>query len=497
MQRRYLRKHERSQHQGVRRRRHACLYCTAEICKTYSNFQDWKNDLHATHGQCLDPLKREEYAAGFKLDRWERFRDIKGDRTDRAYLRIATLRNHYGRYQAQVLGEPPGPPSTIRLPHIKGTTPDQDVTPTESEWDGSEQEGSGQEEGEITQTEGDEPGSFTQMRSKDSDSGSEDTTTGRDSWRSARDRETVVLSTPRPRGRGKRRQDRGGGGLANRPRMESSSSDRRDETEESRSVAPGTDQGGAAGRAAGPSTPPHRPPPPSVSQHRSPRLTKSAVRDLQSLPLTTKSDRRTAHSRSVSGDEHGRGPSRSSRSSSDHGRSSQGRRSRSREPTPPQLMNFNIDDFTVVSYTTDSFTFASTHPFFPGWVRVVSAPPVVMERATPEWRQKASQAMAFLLGGRGGKHYGSWSGALRQRPECRLDPPDTATGGGIWTARMHNSTVRRVLDGLVSARATGHREPEGMNEILRDIPPRRGVLPVPGPARGSPRADVTFPETGD
>ena len=45
--------------------------------------------------------------------------------------------------------------------------------------------------------------------------------------------------------------------------------------------------------------------------------------------------------------------------------------------------------------------------------------------------------------------------------------------------------------------ATGHREPEGMNEILRDIPPRRGVLPVPGPARGSPRADGTFPETGD
>ena len=112
-------------------------------------------------------------------------------------------------------------------------------------------------------------------------------------------------------------------------------------------------------------------------------------------------------------------------------------------------------------------------------------------------RRKASQAMAFLLGGRSGEHYGSWSGALRQRPECGLDAPDTTRGGGIWTARMHNSTVRRVLDGLVSARATGHREPEGMNEILRDIPPRRGVLPVPGPARGSPRADGTFLEKGD
>ena len=146
-----------------------------------------------------DPLDQEEYAAGFKLDQWERFHHIKGDETDRAYLRIATLRKHYGRYRGQVRGEPPGPPSTIRLPHIKCTTPDRDVTLTESEIAGSEQEGSGQEEGEITQTEGDEPGSFTQMRSKDSDLGSDDTTMGRDSWRSARGQETVVLSTPRPR----------------------------------------------------------------------------------------------------------------------------------------------------------------------------------------------------------------------------------------------------------------------------------------------------------
>ena len=124
-------------------------------------------------------------------------------------------------------------------------------------------------------------------------------------------------------------------------------------------------------------------------------------------------------------------------------------------------------------------------------------PPARMERATPKWRQRASQAMAFLLGGRSGEHYGNWRDALRQRPECRLDPPDTMTRRGIWTARMHNSTVRRVLDGLVAARATGHREPEGMNEILRDIPPRRGVLRIPGPARGSPRVDDTFPETGE
>ena len=156
-----------------------------------------------------DPLDQEEYAAGFKLNRWERFHHIKGDETEWAYLRLATLRKHYGRYLGQVRGEPQGPPSTIRLPHVKGTTPDRDVTPTESEFAGSEQEGSGQEEGEITQTEGDEPGSFTQMRFKDSDSGSDDTTAGRDLWRSARGQETVVLSTPRPRGRGKRRPEQG------------------------------------------------------------------------------------------------------------------------------------------------------------------------------------------------------------------------------------------------------------------------------------------------
>ena len=40
---------------------------------------------------------------------------------------------------------------------------------------------------------------------------------------------------------------------------------------------------------------------------------------------------------------------------------------------PPQPMNFSIDDFTVVSHTTDLFTFTSTHLFFPGWVRVVGA----------------------------------------------------------------------------------------------------------------------------
>ena len=179
VQRRNLRKHERSQHDGVRRRRHACPFCLPEVHKTYSTFQDWKNHLHTTHDQCLedaDPLDREEYAAGFKLDRWERFHHIEGDENDRAYQRIATLRKHYGPYQGEVKGEPPGAPSTIRIPHTKGTTPDREVVPAESEFAGSDQEGSDQEEGEITQTEGEGSGTFTQMRPRDSDSGSDETT---------------------------------------------------------------------------------------------------------------------------------------------------------------------------------------------------------------------------------------------------------------------------------------------------------------------------------
>ena len=380
-----MKKHQRSQHDGVRRRRHACPFCLPGVHKTYSTFQDWKNHLHTTHGQCLgddDPLDREEYAAGFKLDRWERFHHIEGDEDDRAYQRIATLRKHYGPYQGGVKGEPPGAPSTIRIPHTKGTTPDREVVPAESEFAGSDQDGSDQEEGEITQTEGEGSGTFTQMRPRDSDSGSDETTPGRESWRSARGQELVVLSTPRPRGRGKRRPERREG-AAKRPRVESSSSDRRDGSEESRSGGGRDRPGRGSQRAARPSTPPRRPIPASVSPRRSPRLTKSAVQDLRSLPLTTKGGRRTAHSRSVSGDERGQGPRRSSLSSSDHGRSSRGRRSQSREPTPPQLRGFDVGDFTVVSHTTDSFTFASQHHFFPGWVRVVSAHSADRVRSVP------------------------------------------------------------------------------------------------------------------
>ena len=124
-------------------------------------------------------------------------------------------------------------------------------------------------------------------------------------------------------------------------------------------------------------------------------------------------------------------------------------------------------------------------------------PPAGMEQATPEWRQPASEAMAFLLGSRNDEKYSDWDSALKQRLECHLDLPKTTTRRGLWTAKMHNSMVCRVLDGLVTARASGSGQPDDMNEILMDIPPRWGVLPIPGPARGSPRVDETFPETGE
>ena len=84
--------------------------------------------------------------------------------------------------------------------------------------------------------------------------------------------------------------------------MKSSSSERRDEWEESRSGSAQDRPGRGGRRAARPMMPPHRPPPPSISPRRSPRLTTSAARDLRNLPLAAKTDRRTAHSRSVSGD---------------------------------------------------------------------------------------------------------------------------------------------------------------------------------------------------
>ena len=71
VQRRYIRKHDLNMHQGARRRRHVCQYCSVEKAKTYSTFLERRNHLSDTHEHCMeddDPLQQEEYAVGFKLD---------------------------------------------------------------------------------------------------------------------------------------------------------------------------------------------------------------------------------------------------------------------------------------------------------------------------------------------------------------------------------------------------------------------------------------------
>ena len=97
--------------------------------------------------------------------------------------------------------------------------------------------------------------------------------------------------------------------------------------------------------------------------------------------------------------------------------------------------------------------------------------------------------MAFLLGGRSGEHYGSWSDALRQRPECRLDPTDTATQRGTdrQDAQQH---------GLQGAGWTGLRASRGIpgtggyERDLEGHPPETRSASDPGTRQ-------TFPETGD
>ena len=45
VQRQYMRKHDRNMHQGARRRKHTCLYCSVDKAKTYSTFLDWKKPM--------------------------------------------------------------------------------------------------------------------------------------------------------------------------------------------------------------------------------------------------------------------------------------------------------------------------------------------------------------------------------------------------------------------------------------------------------------------
>ena len=82
-------------------------------------------------------------------------------------------------------------------------------------------------------------------------------------------------------------------------------------------------------------------------------------------------------------------------------------------------------------------------------------PPAGMERATPEWRQKASQAMALLLGGCSGEHYGNWSNATGMPPQpprhhhtkgdmdCQ-DAQQHGLQGAGWTGRSASHGTPRA-----------------------------------------------------
>ena len=102
-----------------------------------------------------------EYAAGFKLDRWQRVHELEGSAVDPLYQQIAELREDYGLYQGRVEGQPPGPPSTIWLPHIKGEMPDKDLTPMGSEQAESECGGIDLEESREGAEEAEVPGPET------------------------------------------------------------------------------------------------------------------------------------------------------------------------------------------------------------------------------------------------------------------------------------------------------------------------------------------------
>ena len=166
-------------------------------------------------------------------------------------------------------------------------------------------------------------------------------------------------------------------------------------------------------------TPPHRPPPPSTSPHRSPRLSQPGLAgDYRRLPLSTKSDRRTAHSPLASGDERRRHPSQSQRWGIPSG-------------IGPES--------TAMTWLIGSRIRRSKR-------RTLASLPRPGSHHYPALRDETSFSPAIRRSPRGLKR-DEWQ---RRR----------------WSKRWADVAWQRP------------RQPDGMNEILRDIPPRQGVLPV-------------------
>ena len=79
-------------------------------------------------------------------------------------------------------------------------------------------------------------------------------------------------------------------------------------------------------------------------------------------------------------------------------------------------------DISSLSALSDLSTGASTKVIIP-W------PPAGMEQATPEWRQRASEAIAFLLGSRNGERYSNWGSALKQPNAASIYQTQPHAGG--------------------------------------------------------------------
>ena len=215
--------------------------------------------------------------------------------------------------------------------------------------------------------------------SRETDTESEDTTPGRDSWKSARSREAAVLSTLRSRGRGKRRADRGVAPPRSRgwsPRLPTDGKSRRDRDPDQE--VPRDDRAGVVNEPTDPGHPhvgPYHRVPALVGAYDSIDQLRLRIFGNYPSPLNLAPVERPIHVRPAITSEDGtRAVGRGVRQSGDGWTEPGGRES-------PRRLSCPI----LVSHTTNSFVFTSAHPFFPDWVRIVSA-----HNRDPVWKPPCS-----------------------------------------------------------------------------------------------------------
>ena len=111
--------------------------------------QEQVSRLEESHGQSLSvvpsdgrgqPSAAAEVCSRLMLDKWYRFHEITGEEHNAGYQWIAALRQAYGQYKwengdvIQGNPDPPGPPTLIPLPHMKGDTPSNLDHPPHPSW---------------------------------------------------------------------------------------------------------------------------------------------------------------------------------------------------------------------------------------------------------------------------------------------------------------------------------------------------------------------------